>query len=80
MSAVQSLPNGYIRYFYILGTKQGDEFINHNRKSKTLVRDPLRSKKFDTKEKALEYYKEVEYNYSVELIAHHVRVVVELVT
>lgn len=76
---VQSLQNGYIKYFYVLGTKQGDEFINHNHKSKTLVTDPLRAKKFDTIEEALEYYKEVENNYNVELICHRVRVMVELI-
>jgi len=79
METVQSIPNGYIKYFYVLGSKTGDGFMNHNIKSNKLVTDLLRAKKFDTVKEALEYYKKVKCNYLEELISHRVRVIVELI-
>lgn len=75
MVAVKSLPNGYIRIIYVLGNKEGNQFINH--KSHTLIPDPLKSKTFDTYKKAMEFNQENKNKYLEELFVYQFKVTVE---
>ena len=75
MTAVKSLPNGYVREIYVLGNKEGNQFINH--KGKTLITDPLRSKMFENYKEAMEFNQENRNKYLEELFVHCFRVMVE---
>jgi len=75
---MKRLLNGYIETFYVLGDEKGNGFINHTN-SKTLITDPIRSRKFENEEEALVYYTQNKNNFNEELFAHQIRVTVELI-
>ena len=70
--------NGYIMIFYVLGNKKGNCFVNHNKKSKLLITDPMRAIKFDTWGEALNWDEQNKNNYIEEIYVHEIKVTIEL--
>jgi len=76
---MRRLLSGYIDTFYVLGNELGKAFVNHNIKSSILITDPMRAKKFNSKDEASDYCNKCKNNYSEELSVHKIRVTVELI-
>lgn len=76
---MRRLLNGYIDTFFVLGNESGKAFVNHNTKSHTLITDPMRAKRFNSKDEASDYYDGCKDNYYEELFVHQIKVTVELI-
>jgi len=76
---MRSILNGYVETFYVLGNKDGKAFVNHNTKSFVLITDPMRAKKFDSREEASDYHDKCRNDYLEYLFVHQIRITVELV-
>jgi len=71
--------NGYIDTFYVLGNKDGKAFVNQNTKSVILITDPMRAKKFNSRDEASDYNDKFRNDYLEYLFVHQIRITVELI-